>query len=346
MSENTVIPEVVLEESTEVKNEEKENLFKKLVKKADDLGINAESISKVSSTVGEYAVKAGKQTATKAGEAASSISESVQNISEKTVTTVKGMNLEQYKLDPEDVLRKTMRIPGMSVDRETFLRKEFRGKYADNVINLAIDRNPAYAGITREDINEFAKKVINYETNKVTTLSFASGLPGGLAVMATVPADIAQYFGHIIITMQKLAYLYGFESFELDNDSMSDDNLNTLMIFMGIMFGVNSANTAIKVLSETLTSRVSKTLAQKALTKTTLYPIVKKISTAVGIKMTKDVFAKGVTKVIPILGGVVSGGITYVTFKPGCIKLQNSFSELDLSDTEFYKDIIDVDIEI
>ncbi|NLY82751.1 MAG: hypothetical protein GX078_08315 [Clostridiales bacterium] len=141
MSENTVIPEVVLEESTEVKNEEKENLFKKLVKKADDLGINAESISKVSSTVGEYAVKAGKQTATKAGEAASSISESVQNISEKTVTTVKGMNLEQYKLDPEDVLRKTMRIPGMSVDRETFLRKEFRGKYADNVINLAIDES-------------------------------------------------------------------------------------------------------------------------------------------------------------------------------------------------------------
>lgn len=32
--------------------------------------------------------------------------------------------------------------------------------------------------------------------------------------------------------------------------------------------------------------------------------------------MTKDTFAKGASKAIPILGGVISGGLTYMSMKP------------------------------
>lgn len=39
--------------------------------------------------------------------------------------------------------------------------------------------------------------------------------------------------------------------------------------------------------------------------------------------MTKEIFAKGVSKVIPVLDGVFLGGLTYMTFKPSAILKKN-----------------------
>ena len=83
--------------------------------------------------------------------------------------------------------------------------------------------------------------------------------------------------------------------------------------------------------------QASKKLASKALTKGMIYPIVKKVSKAIGVKMTKEIFAKGVSKVIPIVGGVVSGGITYVTYKPMAYKLKRYLGTLKWCDVRYYK---------
>ena len=42
------------------------------------------------------------------------------------------------------------------------------------------------------------------EFNKVSAISFVSGLPGGVAMFGTVPADLAQYSGHILRILQKV----------------------------------------------------------------------------------------------------------------------------------------------
>ena len=138
-------------------------------------------------------------------------------------------------------------------------------------------------------------------------------------------------------------------NFELNEDEVSDDTMNQIMIFLGVMFGVQGANAGVKKVATAAASKVSKSLAQKALTKTTIYPIVKKIAQAVGIKMTKQIFAESVSKVVPVVGGVVTGGLSYATFKPCAKKLRNSFKNLYLSDPEYYKKLREeekiVDIE-
>ena len=153
----------------------------------------------------------------------------------------------------------------------------------------------------------------------------------------TVPADVAQSFGFMIRVTQKLAYLYGFPDFELDEENLSDETLDQLMLFIGVMFGVNGAVKGINFLAKAAAEKTLKTLARKALTKGTIYPIVKKIAQAVGVKMTKQIFAKGVSKVIPVLDGFMSGGLTYMTFKPCAKRLKKSLSALPISDPEFYK---------
>lgn len=244
--------------------------------------------------------------------------------------------ISEIEITPQDVLVRALHVPGVKIDRSEFLFKELIRYYPEELVLKSISSNPASMGIPRDKINEIADQVIEYETNKVSAISFAAGMPGGFAMAATIPADVAQYFGFLLRVMQKLAYLYGFQEFELSENSISDETMNQLLIFLGVMFGVNGANQGVKIIAETAGNKMSKTLAQKALTKTTLYPIVKKVATTLGFKMTKDVFAKGVSKVVPVVGGAVSGGLTYLTFKPCAIKLKDNFKSLNLSDPEFY----------
>jgi uncharacterized protein (DUF697 family) len=57
-------------------------------------------------------------------------------------------------------------------------------------------------------------------------------------------------------------------------------------------------------------------LPKKALTKTLYYRLIKSIAKVLGVKMTKQVFARGVSKFIPLLGGALSGGMTYAMMRP------------------------------
>lgn len=51
--------------------------------------------------------------------------------------------------------------------------------------------------------------------------------------------------------------------------------------------------------------------------------------------MTKEVFAGFFKKAIPVIGGVVGGGLTFVTFKPCCDKLKKSLQNTLLSNPNY-----------
>lgn len=243
------------------------------------------------------------------------------------------------------VLKESAGLPMVRIDRDGFLRTALSPHFDEDTVNKAIAFNPAYAGITTDEIKKIANSCINYETTKVTAISAAAGIPGGLAMIGTVPADLVQYFGHVLRIAQKLIYLYGWSELFDESGQMDDGTANLLTLFVGVMFGVNGAASAIVKISEAAAQKAAKSLAQKALTKGMIYPIVKKVATALGVKMTKDVFAKGVAKFIPIIGGVASGTVTYVTYKPMAKKLRNHLAELRLADAEFYMKMLLAEIK-
>lgn len=239
--------------------------------------------------------------------------------------------------DTAMVVRQTMRLPMVQVDRGGFLRKELRKYYKDDVIDAAIKGNPAKAGIGRDRIDAIARQVIDYETNKVSMISFAAGMPGGTAMAVAVPLDVTQYFGAMLIVIQKLAYLYGFDDFELNEDEIDDATMNEIMVFLGVMFGVHGAVAAVNAIAKMAEQHVVKAVARKALAKGVVFPVAKKVAQAVGVRMTKEIFAKGVSKAVPVVGGVISGGMTYASFKPCALSLQKSFQGLNLSNPKFYR---------
>lgn len=249
------------------------------------------------------------------------------------------------RVDTEDIIVLGLRIPGVHIDREEFLRKQFMKNYANDVIQDAVKFNPAHAGITVEEIDNIADQVIQYERNCVSGISLALGVPGGVAMVATLPTDIAQYYGYMLRAIQKLLYLYGFPEINVENGvNIDDETMNLITLCLGVMYGVEGSVASIKILSNALGKGVEKKLLQKALTKGTFYPIVKKISRWFSVCMTKQVFAGFFRKAIPVVGGVVGGGITYLSFKPCCDNLKKSLQDTALCNPSSRKSFDEFDV--
>lgn len=236
-------------------------------------------------------------------------------------------------IDIEDIIVLSLKTPGIGITRKEFLEKEFSLKHTKEQIEEIINTTPFQAGISLEEINKIAKNVIQLERNCVTGISTVLGTPGGLSMVATLPADIIQYYGCMLRAAQKLMYLYGFPEIDIQEKGKTFDTetLNMLIISLGVMYGVAGANNAIKAMAKALAVGVEKKLMRTALTKGTIYPIVKNIAKWFGVKMTKEVFAGFFKKAIPVVGGMIGGGITYLSFKPCCDTLQKTLQDTLLS---------------
>ena len=290
----------------------------------------------------ELANKAGKATvdaAQSVGKTASSVAGKTKELSEKSQQAILGA-IDQNgngEVDIEDVIIMGLKVPGIRIDRAHFLQTEFKTKLPQSVIDDAIAFNPLHANIPSEMIEKIADEVIKYERNCVSGISAALGMPGGVAMAATIPADIAQYYGYMLRATQKLMYLYGFPEINLDEKDQTFDSetMNTLIICLGVMYGVAGANNALKAMAKALATGVEKQLLRQALTKGTIYPIVKSVAKWFGVKMTKQVFAGFFKKAIPVVGGVIGGGITFVSFKPCCDKLRATLQNTMLSNPNY-----------
>ena len=143
-------------------------------------------------------------------------------------------------------LKKVVRLRGVRIDRAQFLKAELhKNGIGAAAIDQAVSENPAVAGISPSILDEIARSVIEFETRKSTALSFAAGLPGGFAMIGTVPADITQFYVHAFRVMQKLAYLYGWQSFLDDIDDVDDESLGIFAAFLGIMMGAGGASVSV-----------------------------------------------------------------------------------------------------
>ncbi len=264
-------------------------------------------------------------------DAALSAKDKVKNARDKVVSQLDANGDGQVGID--DVIVLAIKTKGVYINRARFLQNELFKNHPQDVIDKAIRTTPALAGIPAEEIDKIADEVIKYERLKVSGISAALGAPGGWAMVATVPADIAQYYGYTLRAVQKLLYLYGFPEIDGDDEGLQLDSetTNSIIICLGIMNGVAGANNAIKAMAKALSVGVEKQLLKTALTKGAVYPMVKSIMKWFGVTLTKAAFANAVKTAIPIVGGVVGGGITFASFKPCCNRLKLALQDTMLS---------------
>lgn len=239
----------------------------------------------------------------------------------------------------EEVISNAVQIPGVKVNRDKFLAEQF----ADLGVNIQdiITLGPVEAGVSREDISNMANKLIIKRTSQSSVASFVAGIPGGLAMAATIPADIMQFFGMALKLAQELSYMYGAQNLWVDGKIDDERVKSQLIMYCGVMFGVSGAVSGVRVLSTQIAKTTLKKLPQKALTKTFWYPIIKQIGKFLSINITKSTVAKGVSKAIPVIGGVISGSLNFAAMLPMAKRLYNAFDKatFDYTEEEFQNDL-------
>lgn len=254
------------------------------------------------------------------------------------------------KIDVEDIIVLGLKTPGVKINRESFLKKEFQTICSKEKIDDIIKTSPKAAGINEKTIEKIADEVVKRERTCVSGISTVLSMPGGFAMLATVPADLIQYYGYLLRAAQELLYLYGFEqiNFENEEDGLDSTTINAIIVCLGVMYGVNGANKALIAISKALATGVEKKLLAAALTKGTIYPLVKQIAKWFGVRMTKVIFAGAIKKAIPFVGAALGFATTFFTFKPCCENLRKTLRETYLynPDREHEKDELVIDVEV
>ncbi len=215
--------------------------------------------------------------------------EDVMNAGKTAVEKVKNFDPKDFNLDVPATIPKVLAVQSNVIDRDEFLKESVGDYISEDMARIAIEEDTKAAGIRRKLVDTIAGQIISSEVNKASGVSVAAG-----STWATLPADVVQYFGFVLRIVQKLAYLYGWKAFDLtieDGKLVSEESANELTRLIGIMFDAKEEDKDI------------------------------------GAKMGKLTLAKGVVAPVPVLGGVLSGGLTYATLRPYAERLKDTLSE-------------------
>jgi len=218
-------------------------------------------------------------------------------------------------------MKMAMAIPFVKIDRVEFLRKELSPFCTPEQIQSAISGTPTKV-LTVNQVSKIANGCIKYHLTLVCSASALAGLPGGWAMAGAIPADIAQFYAHVFALTQKLLYIYGWPDLQNEEGKLTDEASQILTLFTGVMMGSQVASEAVKQLANAFAQQVAVRLPKQALAKYAIYNISKQVAKWIGVKLTKDSFSRGISKVIPLVGAPISAGLTYWTFKPMANKLK------------------------
>ena len=237
------------------------------------------------------------------------------------------------------VLQQVVKLPVVKVNRSKFLMDKFSKEVASKDIPRLLDEGPT-ALLPQKTLDRVANACIRDNVLLASGTSVLAGLPGGIAMAVTIPTDVAQFYAFSLKLAQELGYIYGYDDLWASRDELSEDAQNTLLLYLGVMLGVNGTAALLRAGGVAIAKQVMKTVPQKALTKTLWYPILKKVLKIFGVNLTKGGLAKGMGKFIPILGGVISGGLTFATMKPMGESLQKELSKLvNYDEVQYQEDI-------
>lgn len=220
------------------------------------------------------------------------------------------------------VLSTSIRLPFVKVDRDEFLTKEL-SKFCTPMEVITALNVGTLTVLSKKEIDKLANQCISYHLTMVCGTSALMGLPGGWWMAGTIPTDLTQFYGHILSLMQKLIYLYGWPSLTNVNNQLDDESLNIMTLFVGAMMGNKMAVEALNKVAIQVGTKAGAKISE-----TVVAQYVIKIAQWIGVSMTKESFAKGVGKALPLVGAPISATITYYTFRPMARRLKKHLDDL------------------
>lgn len=228
----------------------------------------------------------------------------------------------------ERVLVSAMKLPGIAVDRREFLGRELAPYFDREVINAILDGSTKMKNVLPQKVvQKLAEGCISYHLTKASLISAVAGIPGGFTMLATIPADMAQFYGHVLALAQKLLYLYGWPDLQNGGKGMDDGTKQILTLFVGVAFGSSQAAIVAKKIAERLAEEAVQRVPQTVLGQLAARGIVEQAGKWIGVQIAKNGTEKSLAKLIPFIGAPISAAATYYSFKPMARRLKKHLDE-------------------
>lgn len=168
------------------------------------------------------------------------------------------------------------------------------------------------------NLEDAAKSFVKYQIAKCTTSGFITGLGGLITLPVSIPANIGSV---IYVQMRMIAGLAYMGGYELNSDQvqtlvyacLAGVSIDNVLKQAGIKIGVKLGNNLIKKIPG---------------------QVLTKINQRVGFRLITKFGTKGIInlgKVVPVLGGVISGGFDFAETKVIAARAYNMFIKNDLA---------------
>lgn len=150
-------------------------------------------------------------------------------------------------------------------------------------------------------LSEKADSLIRWQIAKCSTSGFLTGLGGFITLSVAIPANLASVIYVQLRMIAAIAYMGGYNP--------RDDKVKTLA------YVCLCGNQASEIIKESLAIPLAKVMATAAI-KQIPTQVLKNINQRVGMRLVTKFGEKGLInlgKAIPLLGGIIGGGIDGVT---------------------------------
>jgi len=181
-----------------------------------------------------------------------------------------------------------------------------------SAIDLAEDYM-AGSGTTEDKINS----LIRWQNTKAGSAGFVAGLGGAVTLPVSLPANIASTLYVQIRMVAAIAHMAGHD--------IKNDKVQTLIYLC--LLG-NSMNEVAKDFGITFGTKFATSYIQKNVTR----DVLTKINKAVGFRLVTKFGSNGLInlgKVVPVLGGVISGGLDAFTTNIVGNQARNTFLQFE-----------------
>ena len=171
------------------------------------------------------------------------------------------------------------------------------------------------SGTTEDKINS----LIRWQNTKAGSAGFVAGLGGAITLPVALPVNIASTIYVQIRMVAAIAHMAGHD--------VKHDKVKTLIYLC--LFG-NSMNEVAKDFGITFGTKFATSYIQKNVTREALT----KINKAVGFRLVTKFGTKGLInlgKVVPVLGGVIGGGLDAFTTNIVGNQARNTFLQFELT---------------
>ena len=222
---------------------------------------------------------------------------------------------------PSEILAAAQLLPGVPIARDAYLREVLARRPAA-VREAAILTTPRAAGVSAREIARLARRQQGREARRTTALSFAAGFVGGPAAAATIPADLAQFYGHLMRMIQMLSYLYGWrDTCAIEPDGMSEATRRAYLLFIGVGAGDELADALLERLGPLRAhDAVRAALAQDE--------AIGEVEAHLAERMARRLSGQVVGKSIPVAGAIISLSIGYGGFSDMCGRLRKQLERI------------------